>query len=72
MGCCPTAKQINNYWVNDGPKAVLVVLWALGNLALIGERVYCTSSLLPLFSIEIYIIMFLDNYSWRGSGIEGQ
>eukprot|EP01128_Nolandella_sp_AFSM9_P005127 TRINITY_DN2434_c0_g1_i1.p1 TRINITY_DN2434_c0_g1~~TRINITY_DN2434_c0_g1_i1.p1 ORF type:complete len:535 (-),score=75.71 TRINITY_DN2434_c0_g1_i1:129-1733(-) len=37
---CPSGKQVQNYWVNDGPKAVFIAVYVVINLALIGERSY--------------------------------
>lgn len=33
-------EKVSEYFVNDGPKLVFVVLWVLANIACFGERVY--------------------------------
>jgi hypothetical protein len=34
-------KDVKNYWINDGPKAVFILLFFLANFAVIAERFVC-------------------------------
>lgn len=52
-----TKKDIKDYWVNDGPKLVFVVLWVLANIGI------CSSPTSSLFTSRKHHIHQLTSFS---------
>jgi len=42
---------INVYWVNDGPKLLLILVWALGNIAFVVYTAICKYSFLVCLNL---------------------